>query len=207
MPAWGWALIAVGFAIVIGLVIWRAVRTRSLRNRFGPEYERTVDDAGSRRRAESDLQDRAKRRESLDIVPLSDESQARYADQWRIVQQRFVDRPADAVREADVLISEAMRERGYPMDDFDQRANDISVDHPEVVEHYRSAHATMDQSGTGTGASTENLREAMLHYRALFEELIESRITTSNSFDTPQRTVTIEDDDAPESGGPERRAG
>ena len=109
----------------------------------------------------------------LDIVPLSEQSRARYTERWQNAQSRFVDTPTEAVREADVLIIDVMRERGYPMEDFDRRADDISVDHPNVVTHFRSAHKTMS---AGDRATTENLREAMVHYRALFEELVGGRV-------------------------------
>src|SRR5436305_3249022 len=146
MPAWGWALVVIGCVAIVAFVAYRTWRTRNLRSTFGPEYERTVEEQGGRRSAESDLRDRQRRRSSFDVVPLSPQAREGYADQWRTVQQRFVDTPADAVREADVLVVEVMRERGYPMDDFEQRASDISVDHPNVVDHYRKAHATRERS-------------------------------------------------------------
>ena len=180
MPAWGWALIIGGVAGILAFAAYRVWRTRTLRQRFGPEYDRTLEEAGSRRGAESDLKGRERRRRSFEIVPLSAASRDRYSQQWRTVQGRFVDLPADAVREADVLVIEVMRERGYPMDAFDQRAADVSVDHPEVVEHYRQAHATRERSDRG-GASTEDLRKAFVHYRALFEELLDARVPASGT--------------------------
>ena len=172
MPSWVWVLIAIGIVLVLALVAWNAYGTRrrkGLQDRFGPEYDRTVADAPSRREAESELSERQKRRDELDIRPLEPDSRDRYASRWHNTQAKFVDAPEDAVGEADTLIQEVMRERGYPVEDFEQQAADVSVDHPEVVEHYRKAHAIH----TGSRASTEELREAMLHYRALFAELLE----------------------------------
>lgn len=175
MDAWVWVVIAVAAIVVIGLLAWAATRKRrtdQLRDRFGPEYERTVGEAGDRRTAESDLLDRQKRREELDIRPLQPAARERYTTSWQETQRRFVDAPADAVREADALVSQVMRERGYPIDDFEQRAADISVDHPHLVENYRSARAIAERSGSGK-AGTEDLRQALVHYRALFDELLE----------------------------------
>jgi hypothetical protein len=169
MPGWAWVLIAVAAIVVVALVVWRALsarRTRTLQGRFGPEYDRTVDRADDRREAEADLEARAKRRDELDIQPLTAAARTRYLDEWQRVQTRFVDDPSGAVGEADSLIQAVMRERGYPVDDFDQRAADISVDHPDVVENYRQGHRL--RSG-----DTEAQRQAMVHYRALFDELLE----------------------------------
>jgi hypothetical protein len=173
MPAWAWVVVGVVAFAAIAYALYRIVRTRGLERQFRGEYDRTVDELGSRRKAEADLRERARRRNELDVVPLSDASRQRYTDQWQIVQSRFVDAPADAVREADVLICAVMRERGYPVDDFEQRAADISVDHPDVVSHFRDAHGTKER---GAAASTEQLRGAMVHYRALFESLVGGRV-------------------------------
>jgi hypothetical protein len=169
MPGWAWALIAVAAVIVVALVVWQALkarRTRTLQERFGPEYERTLDRTDDRREAEADLEARAKRRDELDIRPLPAASRQRYLEEWQRVQARFVDDPAGAVGDADSLIQSVMRERGYPVDEFDQRAADISVDHPDVVENYREGHRLR-------GGDTEAQRQAMVHYRALFDELLE----------------------------------
>ena len=169
MPGWAWALVAVGVIVVIALVVWQAMkakRTRTLQERFGPEYDRTLERADDRREAESDLAARAKRRDELEIRPLPTASRERYVEEWRHVQTLFVDDPSGAVGAADTLIQSVMRERGYPVDDFGQRAADISVDHPHVVENYRSGHRL--RSG-----DTEQQRQAMVHYRALFDELVE----------------------------------
>ena len=175
MPGWAWALIAVAAILVIALVAWQALRarrTRTLQDRFGPEYDRTIDRADGRRDAEADLEARAKRRDELDIRPLTTASRTRYLDEWQRVQARFVDDPGGAVQESDRVIQAVMRERGYPVDNFDQRAADISVDHPEVVENYREGHRLALSSATGDG-TTEELRQAMVHYRGLFDELLE----------------------------------
>jgi FtsZ-interacting cell division protein ZipA len=169
MPGWGWVLIAVGVIVVIALVVWQAMnarRTRTLQGRFGPEYDRTLERADDRREAEADLAARAKRRDELDIRPLPTASRDRYLEEWQRVQARFVDDPRGAVQEADTLIQSVMRERGYPVDDFEQRAADISVDHPQVVENYRNGHRL-------ASGDTEEQRQAMVHYRALFDELVE----------------------------------
>src|SRR5581483_5539156 len=164
MPAWGWILIAVAAVVVVALVVWRALaarRTRTLQGRFGPEYDRTVEDADSRR-------------DELEIRPLAPGARERYVAEWQTVQARFVDDPDNAVRDADRLIQSVMSDRGYPMEDFEQRAADISVDHPDVVENYRQGHRLTRAAATGDG-TTEDLRQAMQHYRALFDELLDER--------------------------------
>ena len=177
MPTWAWILIAVAAVVVVALIVWSALRTRrtrTLREGFGPEYDRTVADAPSRREAETELSERQKRREELDIQPLSPEARDGYANSWRTTQARFVDDPGGAIAEADGLIQRVMRERGYPVEDFEQRAADVSVDHPEVVNNYRAAHG-ISIAHEREKASTEDLRVAMVHYRSLFDELLESR--------------------------------
>ncbi len=177
MPAWGWILIAVAAVVVVALVVWRALaarRTRTLQGRFGPEYDRTVEDADSRRDAEKELSARAARRDELEIRPLAPGARERYVAEWQTVQARFVDDPDNAVRDADRLIQSVMSDRGYPMEDFEQRAADISVDHPDVVENYRQGHRLTRAAATGDG-TTEDLRQAMQHYRALFDELLDER--------------------------------
>jgi FtsZ-interacting cell division protein ZipA len=167
------AIIAIAFAA------WMFIereRTRKLRTRFGSEYDRLVEEnRGSARRAESELERRQKRVEKLAIRPLSREESDRFATEWRHDQERFVDDPRAAIARADELVSDAMRARGYPMGEFEQRAADISVDHPRVVEHYRVAHeiAVQDRDGKAT---TEDLRNAMLHYRRLFEEILDQPV-------------------------------
>jgi ABC-type nickel/cobalt efflux system permease component RcnA len=172
MPAWAWVIVIV--AIVAALVVWSAMRkrrTQRLQQSFGPEYDRTMQTTGGRRQAEAELEARRKRREQLDVRPLDPASRQRYSEQWAGTQSRFVDSPAEAVREADVLVIQVMRERGYPVDNFEQRSSDVSVDHPHVVENYRSAHAVSLANDQGQ-AGTEDLRQAMVHYRALFQDLL-----------------------------------
>ena len=181
MPTWAWIVIAAAAALlVIAAIVAFSRRRRSsqLRDRYGAEYDRTVAERGEPRAAEKELAERERKRERLDIVPLSPEAQQRYAESWREVQTRFVDAPADAVNEADRLVTDVMRDRGYPIDDFEQRAADISVDHPDVVQNYRAAHAVYLKGGNSNGSDgvgTEELRQGFVHYRALFEELLETR--------------------------------
>jgi FtsZ-interacting cell division protein ZipA len=186
MPGWAWAIIVVAAVVVVALVVWRAFaakRTRTLQSRFGPEYDRTLETADSRRDAEADLKARADRRDELDIRPLAPGARERYVAEWQQVQARFVDDPDIAVREADVLIQQVMSDRGYPMNDFEQRAADVSVDHPDVVENYREAHRLSRAAATGD-ATTEDLRQAMQHYRSLFDELLEESASEPVSRDT-----------------------
>jgi len=175
MPTWAWIVIAVAAIAVVALVavaVMSRQRTSRLRQRFGPEYDRTVEQRGGRREAEADLSSRVERREQLQIRDLPPETRQRYLESWRQVQAEFVDDPAAAVTNADRLVTYVMNDRGYPMDDFDRRAADVSVDHPQVVERYRSAHGIARKNEDGE-ATTEDLRQAMQHYRALFEELLE----------------------------------
>jgi FtsZ-interacting cell division protein ZipA len=165
-------LIVVALLVVLALFAGRQRRSRKLRDQFGPEYDRTVAETGDRKEAESRLQERTERRQQLDIVPLDPADRNRYVEAWRQTQARFVDEPAEATREADRLITDVMRKRGYPIDDFEQRAADISVDHPQVVDDYRAAQAIAAANERGE-ASTEDLRQALVHYRSLFEDLLE----------------------------------
>lgn len=165
-------LIVLALLVVLALFASRQRRSRKLREQFGPEYDRTVAEAGDRKEAESRLQERTARRQRLDIVPLDAADRDRYVEAWRQAQARFVDEPAEATREADRLITAVMRQRGYPIDDFEQRAADISVDHPQVVDDYRAAQA-IASANERSEASTEDLRQALVHYRSLFEELLE----------------------------------
>jgi len=165
-------LIVLALLVVLALFAGRRRRSRKLREQFGPEYDRTVAEAGDRKQAESRLQERTARRQRLDVVPLDQADRDRYVEAWRQTQARFVDEPAEATREADRLITAVMRQRGYPIDDFEQRAADISVDHPQVVDDYRAAQA-IASANERSEASTEDLRQALVHYRSLFEELLE----------------------------------
>ena len=175
MDTWVWIVIGVIVAIVVLGVVFSALRTRrsrSLQDQFGREYDRTVDKAGGRREAERELAERQKRHDELDLKPLSQDARERYLQQWQVTQGRFVDDPTGAVSEADDLVQRVMRDRGYPVDDFEQRAADISVEHPELVEKYRTANGIARASERGE-ASTEDLRHSVRHYRALFVELLE----------------------------------
>jgi hypothetical protein len=163
--------------LVIAVLAWLFVQKRKsttadLQRKFGPEYERAVHQQGSERKAQTNLADRQERVEKLNIRDLDPMEHERFSKQWESAQSRFVDSPRGAVAEADDLVSSLMKTRGYPVSDFDQRAADISVDHPRVVENYRSAHEIALRVGKN-GASTEDLRTAMIHYRSLFEELVQ----------------------------------
>jgi hypothetical protein len=177
MDAWVWVVIAVAIVIVVLGVIWFAMRgreSRALKNRFGPEYDRVAADAPTKRDAEAELREREARHEEFDIRPLDDAARADYGKQWEDVQARFVDDPGVAVAQADSLIQNVMRDRGYPVEDFDTRAADLSVEHPDVVENYRAGHGIATAYERGS-AGTEELRQAVKHYRALFAELVDAR--------------------------------
>jgi cytoskeletal protein RodZ len=162
--------------IVVAIIAWFAMqkkRTGELREKFGPEYDRAVNQYGGQRSAESMLEERQKRVEALNIRPLSPEERGRFAEAWRSVQARFVDDPTGAITDADRLVNQVMQARGYPVGNFEQRAADISVDHPTVVTNYRAALAIAQANERGQ-ATTEDLRKAMVHYRALFDDLLET---------------------------------
>ena len=166
--------IAIVVVLVVILLIASAVRNRrssQLRSQFGPEYDRTLQTAGSRRTAEAELAGRAERRKSFEVRPLDPASRERYQQQWQGVQAGFVDAPAQSVRQADALVTQLMTERGYPMAEFDQRSADVSVDHPGEVEDYRRAHA-ISRANDDNKATTEDLRQSMTHYRSLFDGLL-----------------------------------
>ncbi len=168
------AAAAILLIAALGLLYMRKRRstTADLRHKFGPEYERAVREHGSERKAEAKLADREKRVEKLTIRDLDPMERERFSKEWASVQSRFVDSPKGAVAEADDLVASLMKTRGYPVSDFDQRAADISVDHPRLVENYRSAHEIALRVGMGA-ATTEDLRTAMIPYRSLFEELVQ----------------------------------
>ena len=177
MTALQWVLLAVGIALIAGIVffVWQRQRSQRLRRDFGPEYDRTVEEAGQRE-GEAELRDRVERRRSLDIRPLSADARARYSDSWRLIQERFVDHPVQAIRAADDLVQQVMNERGYPTEDFEQQASDLSVDHSDVVMTYREAHDASLKSDRGQ-ASTEELRKAMVGYKSLFDRLLEEPVS------------------------------
>ncbi len=155
-------------ALLVGLSVVN--RRRWLRGRFGPEYDRAVSEHG-RREAEAELTERERRVRQLDIKPLSPTARAQYASEWTAVQEQFVDAPQVAVTGAQTLVTAVMKDRGYPTEAFDQTVADLSVEHAATLDHYRAAHDISQRAGSGT-ASTEELRQAMIHYRALFTELL-----------------------------------
>lgn len=169
-------LVVVFVAAIATLLYYsRKRRTGRLRDKFGGvEYSRALTEGGSRRQAEAALDKRAARVESLHVHPLAPGDRARFEESWRRVQARFVDGPAGAVAEADQLLGDVMSTRGYPVSDFEQRAADISVDHPTVLSNYRTAHEIALRQTKGQ-ADTEDLRQAMIHFRSLFEELVGER--------------------------------
>jgi hypothetical protein len=176
-PMWIWiALGVLALLIVAGLISRgaRKSRSESLRAKFGNEYDHAVSEHGSRKRAERDLVERTEQVKKYNIVPLQAGDRERFRRDWQKVEQHFLERPTTAVVEADELVADIMRTRGYPMGDFDRHAADLSVTHPSVVDHYRAGHKAI--GGAPGSASTEDLRQSMLHYRALFDELIDDRI-------------------------------
>ena len=186
-----WIVIAVVAVLVVAaLAAWSYARSRrrtALREHFGPEYDRALGEAKSRRRAERELVEREKAHERLDIRPLSQPARDRYVEDWQRAEQQFVDDPELAARQADRIVRSVLEERGYPRDDFDSQAAAVSVDHPHVVERYRHGHDMVHGNGSGNGNGnakrhgkdegnadrTENLRKAMVDFRAVFEQLVE----------------------------------
>ena len=167
-------LAVVAIAAIGGWLLYNKRRSEHLRTHFGSEYDRQVEELGSRSKAEADLAEREKRVSKLTITPLSPADQDRFLDRWTKVQATFVDDPERSVDYADALLAEVMSARGYPVSDFEQRAGDISVDHPNIVHHYRAGHDIALRHSRGQ-ASTDDLRQALIHYRALFEELVTER--------------------------------
>ncbi|WP_332813250.1 hypothetical protein [Ramlibacter sp.] len=170
-------IVALVILALIALALFlqqRKSRSDHLRRDFGPEYGRAMHDLGSRDKAEAELLARRKRVDKLRIVPLSPADAQRFSQQWRSLQARFVDSPRGVLAEADVLVRELMEKRGYPVGDFDRRAADISVHHPGVVEHYRAAHDLTERERGGE-VDTEGMRQAVIHYRALFSDLLQTQ--------------------------------
>ena len=160
--------------IAVGLILYlQRRRSDALKQKFGPEYQRTAEKLGDQRKAEAELAAREKRVRKLDIRPLAPDEQARFNQAWNQAQARFVDEPSKAAADADILVKKLMQTRGYPVGDFEQRAADISVDHPDVVSNYRAAREIALRNNAGK-ATTEDVRQAMVHYRSLFEELLET---------------------------------
>jgi hypothetical protein len=197
--------------VIIAAVLFavRASRRKKLQNTFGPEYDRVVADTGSRADAEKELREREKRHAELELKPLSAESKARYSASWEEVQIQFVDNPGQAVTTADDLVTELIAERGYPTGDYDDQIANLSVDHARTLGHYRDAHEISKRNTDGE-ASTEDLRQALVHYRALFADLlgenpVQSSTSTPTSTTTPTPTSTptarpaaVDNNDAPQ---------
>jgi hypothetical protein len=165
-------VVVVVLLAIVGALAYQRRRSAQLQQGFGPEYDRAVEEHGDQRAAESELLERRQRRSRFEVRPLGAAQRDRYAERWRATQAQFVDQPASALGDADTLVAEVMRERGYPVEDFEQRAADVSVDHPDVVENYRQGQRLVRTRATGDG-TTEDLRQAMQHYRALFDDLVE----------------------------------
>jgi hypothetical protein len=168
-------LIIIVLAVLVlalgAMLLMQKRRSGHLQSRFGPEYDRALKETGDKRKAEAELQQREKRVQKLEIRPLEAADRERFTSDWRRVQAEFVDDPMGAITHADVLLQEVMRTRGYPIENFEQVAADVSVDHPSVVQNYRSGHDIAVRHGRGE-AGTEDLRQAMIHYRELFDELV-----------------------------------
>jgi hypothetical protein len=189
---WLLLVLAIVVVIVVVAVAIPQLRSRSLKERFGPEYDRLVDEEGDRRSAEAELRGRVKRRDTLQISDLDPAAREAYAERWLKTQQRFIDEPEQTVAEADGLVQTVMRERGYPVDEFDERIDMMSVDHPQLVDNYRTAHAIQLRSDQHE-ASTDDLREAFQRYRALFSELLADDVSDVETNDR-------DDHDLPERG-------
>lgn len=182
-------IVIVLLVLVVGALLLAAKRKREragLQERFGPEYDRAVDEQGGKRAAEKKLSDVADRRDKLDIRELTPAEREHHTQQWTGVQAAFVDDPAAATRDADRLVGAVMRDRGYPVDDFETKADMMTADHPQVLEHYRAAHAVGTRSDE---AGTEELRQAFVHYRALFEELLSSKPADARSAERTEPTA------------------
>ena len=175
------ALVVIAALIAIG--VWLSMRRRNtdhLRNRFGDEYDRTLDNAGDRRKAEAALAEREKRVAALDIRPLTDEERSRFSGEWDEVRRIFIDSPVEAVLHADRMLATMMKAKGFPMADFDRRFEDLTVNHGDVARHYRAAHEIAERHNSGN-ASTEEMRQAMKHYEALYDRLFDDGRTPAKS--------------------------
>lgn len=179
-------IIAIVVVLVVGAVAYLQKRSAALKDRFGPEYERLVEERGDRRTAEAELRDRAKRHDALELHDLTPEAHDAYADQWLAVQAGFVDDPARTVAEADALVAQVMRDRGYPVDEWEERYDMVSVDHPDLADNYRVAHAIHERGAGDTDVSLDDLREAFQRYRSLFDELLVNGVhTDTEAVDEP----------------------
>jgi hypothetical protein len=191
------AIIVVVIVVAAVLLVMAAAnRRRRLRERFGPEYDRAVTESGSRREAEAELAGREKHVRELDIRPLSPAAQNQYRSEWTAVQEQFVDAPQAAVTGAQTLVSAVMEDRGYPTQPYDQTLADLSVEHASTLDHFRVAHDISERAAAGT-ASTEDLRQAMIHYRALFAELLGEPASNLDSRAVEQGGVTTSKPDEP----------
>ncbi|GAB3451707.1 hypothetical protein [Actinophytocola sediminis] len=181
-------LVVVLLAVVlaVGWFVGERLRSRGLRNRFGPEYDRRVSEAGNRREAERELAERRRRHAEFDLRPLSDELRARFTDRWTRVQERFVDRPGGAVVEAESLVQAVMHDRGYPVGEFERQAEDLSVANADAVEHYREGHEILARHQK-SAASTEELRRALVGYREIFNALIGTGAAEQRRYDHATR--------------------
>jgi hypothetical protein len=211
MEPWMWVVLALAVVIVVALVVLSARRNRrraALRERFGPEYEHAVRQSKDRRAVEQHLEEVAHKRDTLDIHDLPAEAAARYRARWEQTQARFVDEPGQAVADADSLVTAVMRDRGYPIEDFDDRAALVATDHPDVVQHYRSAHDAYARHLKTGSADTEDLRQAFVHYRALFSELTRTAPGTEPAAGPPAAPPAEAPVEAPAAAvGEEPRAG
>ena len=196
--------VAIILLVAVAVGIWLTMRRRHtdhLRDRFGDEYDRTLDDAGDRAKAEAALAEREKRVDALDIRPLTAAEHASFAEEWRDVKAVFVDSPVEAVHHADRMLATMMKTVGYPMADFDRRYEDLTVNHGHVARHYREGHSVVARHGEGS-ASTEDMRQAMKHYEALFDHLVSDaeQDATDRTHSTaptevaPSRAVDVDND-------------
>jgi hypothetical protein len=174
---WPIVMLVLGLVVAVGVAVWIYTQRRcshQLRGRFGKEYDRIVEEEGDRHKAEKVLKERERRVEMLRLRTLAADDQERFLKEWHSIQTRFVDDPKAAVTEADWLVHRVMRARGYPTGDFEQQAADVSVDHPQVVSNYRAAHAIALRAREDEGTTTETLRQGLVYYRLLFEELLDT---------------------------------
>jgi hypothetical protein len=178
-------IVAFIIGALLGTLVTRQRRTKRLQEKFGPEYERTLNELGDRRQAEQELEARLDHVKTLDIRPLSAEESERYTNEWRATQAEFVDEPLVALQKADRIIREVMKTKGYPVEDFEQRVADISVEYPELVTDYRGLHLIAVKEDDEK-VSTEEMRQAMVHGRALFENLV-SRESQAKELDEDEK--------------------
>ena len=185
------AIVAIIVAVVVVVLVVGALtmaRRRKLQQRFGPEYDRVAGEMHSRRKADTELAERERRVRSLDIRPLDETTRVRYAGEWTAIQERFVDQPQEAVAQAGILVTSVMKDRGYPTEGHDQILADLSVEHANTLDHYRQAHEVSLRAEGGT-VSTEDLRLAMLHYRALFADLLGEPAEAGTAAEAPAESV------------------